>query len=188
MPDPYFNEPCYEREMGTERGKAQSRAYNQDIRKHTLSAAIEAHLNSILGGSNQYIEFETVMIKHFLEKNSLIQKELLLWVKDDSSLLPLCDNICNQLNLLAIRERDPRSKRSRGTSALTKEAAQCSEPIVLDDSDVEEVYIPEKSSVVLKPKPIEIDLSDEDEKKEASESPRETSSAKFDGGLIDLTG
>jgi len=157
--------------MGTEWGKAQSRAYNQEIRKHTMSAAIEAHLNSILGGSNQYIEFETIMIKHFLEKNSLIQKELLLWVKDDPSLLPLCDNICNQLNLLAIRERDPRSKRSRGFSTLTKEAAQCREPILLDDSDVEEVYIPEKSSVAVKPKPIEIDLSDEDKKKDARNLP-----------------
>ena len=165
VPDPYFNEPCFERDMGTTRGKAQSRAYNQNIRKHTLSAALEAPLKSLLSGSNPYVEFEPVMIKHFLEKSLLIQQEIRSWAKDDPSLLPTCDHVCNQLTLLTVRERGSiQSTRSCRNSALAK-------PIVLDDPDVGQIYVPEKSNGAAKPnKTIEIDTN-EGEIKEASKPP-----------------
>mmetsp|Transcript_35712 Transcript_35712/g.64312 ORF Transcript_35712/g.64312 Transcript_35712/m.64312 type:complete len:434 (-) Transcript_35712:354-1655(-) len=75
VPDPYFNEPCFERERGTARGATQSKEYNQRTRKNTISAAIESHLYSIWSNSNQYVEFESVMMN---------QKELWSWVKDDA--------------------------------------------------------------------------------------------------------
>ena len=42
--EPYFNEPGYERDMGTARGDAASRAYNAELRRHTLEHAVCDHL------------------------------------------------------------------------------------------------------------------------------------------------
>ena len=209
VPDPYFNEPGWERSRGTPQGDQQSKAYNKNIRKYTVSAAIESHLSSILGNTNNpYAEFERAMIKHFLEKRSLIQKELWSWVKDDGSLAKSVTNVCNLLAQLASRERGVnRSKRA-------KKATQSKEPIVLDDLDVEEAYVPRKSTKdALKsnetieidlvdeeaqPKrsngalkssneTIEIDLSSDEEKKEDDSKIGQRKSAGCDGGLVDLT-
>ncbi|KAL7533495.1 hypothetical protein ACHAXR_005269, partial [Thalassiosira sp. AJA248-18] len=59
VPDPYFNEPCYEVSKGTPQGEKMSTVYNRKIRKHTISAGIESHLSNILANTNQYAEFES---------------------------------------------------------------------------------------------------------------------------------
>jgi len=182
VPDPYFNEPCYERAMGTAQGKAQSKAYNKNIRKHTLSIAIESPLVSILDGTNQYGEFEAVMIKHFLEKSSLVQRELWSWVKEDASLVPHCSNVCDQLARLADRERGPpRAKRFRGLPAMAKKARRSDELIVLDNADGEESVVPRDSGGAAKSvDTVEIDLSEDEEEGQSSKD--------AGSGLIDLTG
>lgn len=180
VPDPYFNEPCYDRQRGTPQGDAQSKAYNKSIRGHTLSAAIEEHLTAILSNNNPYVEFEPVMIKHFLEKRSLIQKELWSWVKGDGqSLGPKVSKICNLLEQLDNRERSSKSKRKRATKsnepidlsdepwAKAKVAKSNNEPITLDDSDSEDDEQKKPAAAHLKSnETIEIDLSSDDEKEE----------------------
>ncbi len=75
------------------------------IRSHTVSAAIESHLSAILGSTNSYVEFESVMINHFLEKRSMIQNELSTWVRDDPNLAPTVSKICCLMEKLSDRER-----------------------------------------------------------------------------------
>jgi hypothetical protein len=103
VPDPWFNEPG--RLRGTPQGYTNSEAYNKIIRSHTVSAAIESHLSAILGNTNSYVEFESVMIKHFLEKRSMIQNELRTWEGDDGNLAPTVSKICCLLEQLNDREK-----------------------------------------------------------------------------------
>lgn len=198
VPDPYYNEPCYESVRGTPAGVAQSEAYNKKIRSYTVSAALESHLTAILNNKNEYVEFESVMIKHFLEKRSLIQKELWSWVKDDASLAPSVSKVCDLFEQLSNRERGSRARRPRGIAAVARKAAKSNEPIVLDDSDVEESYeysSKKPSTGALKSdETIEIDLSDDEEKKKENKSDNskknsrsDTGAAKSVGDLIDLT-
>jgi len=195
VPDPYFNEPGWEYERGTPRGASQSKAYNQKIRRYTISAAIEPHLSSILSNTNQYAEFESIICRHFLEKRYLIQKELWSWVKDDPGLVSSVNNVCSLFEQLAKRERGTRSRRNRGISAMAKKATESNEPIVLDDSDVEETYqsrSKKPSNGALKSdETIEIDLSGDEEEDETSDGAKntgcDTGVSKSDGGLIDLT-
>ena len=129
VPDPLFNEPGLGLFRGTSTGDGMSKAYNKKIRSCTVSAAIESHLSAILGGTNPYVEFESIMIKHFLEKRSMIQKELCAWEKDDHKLAPIVSKICSLLEQLSDRERAA-SRRKKRTKI-----AKSNEPIILDDED-----------------------------------------------------
>ncbi|KAL7544943.1 hypothetical protein ACHAWF_008323 [Thalassiosira exigua] len=190
VPDPYFNEPGWEHERGTDRGAQMSKAYNKKIRKYTVSAAIESHLTSILGDNDQYHEFEPVMIAHFLEKRSLIQNELWSWVKDDRSLAQSVTNVCTMLETLSNRERGKkRSKRSRGIPTVAK-ATKSNEPIVLDldDSGVEEVCEAKSNGPIKSNETIEIDLYDGEEKKMDLSDIEVEEIKNADGdNLVDLT-
>jgi ubiquitin-protein ligase len=161
VPDPYYNEPAWETARGTEHGAAQSKQYNQTIRSFTLTAAIFDHLSSILGNTNQYVEFESAIINHFLEKRSLIQQEVWSWAKDDARLVPTVDKICSLLEQLSNRERNAARSRRMAKKAI--------EIINLYDSDEEETFQPHTKKPHYGPvksnKPIEIDLSDDGEEK-----------------------
>jgi hypothetical protein len=173
VPDPWFNEPAYDALRGTPQGDANSKAYNKQIRSSTVSAAIESHLSAILAGTNPYVEFESVMIKHFLEKRSMIQKELWAWVKDNHKLAPTVGKICSLFEQLSDRERA--ASRSKKRSKVAKS----NEPIILDDED------DKKLPAVGKLKSsgtIEIDLSDDDEG-----GPAKAKNGIRSGGLVDLT-
>ena len=114
VPDPYFNEPGYDSQRGTTTGDSWSNDYNTNIQSYTTSIAIESHLLALLGQhTNPYVEFETVMIKHFLEKRSMIQNELWSWVWDDPNLAPTVGNIYCLLEQLSDREREQQSKRAK---------------------------------------------------------------------------
>ncbi|KAL9188616.1 hypothetical protein ACHAXT_006994 [Thalassiosira profunda] len=209
VPDPYLNEPGWEPSRGTPRGDAQSKAYNKQIRRFTSSAAIESHLSAILGNNNPYVEFEQPMIKHFLEKRSLIQKELWSWVREDQSLGNTVTKICALMSQLASRERGPTRKR--------RKAAHSTGPIVLDDADagetkgpvksneppveidlcdaIEDVQ-PKKSAPLKSNEPIELLLSDDDDEEKKEDAPEisiddggagAAVGKSDDGGLIDLT-
>mmetsp|Transcript_19513 Transcript_19513/g.39525 ORF Transcript_19513/g.39525 Transcript_19513/m.39525 type:complete len:309 (+) Transcript_19513:902-1828(+) len=144
VPDPYFNEPGWERERGTPRGKVNSDNYNAAIRRYTLDAAIESHLSNILTQTSPYPEFESVMVKHFLEKRSLIEREIGKWAAKDTSLSPRVSRVRSLLAQLAQREREAkreasRAKRSGAVAAPSIAAAAASssnnETIVLDSDD-----------------------------------------------------
>ena len=46
VPDPFFNEPGYEKNRGTPEGDRQSRQYNEVIREATVKFAMIAHLKT----------------------------------------------------------------------------------------------------------------------------------------------
>ncbi len=172
VPDPLFNEPAYDHLRGTPQGDTNSKACNKIIRLHTVSAAIESHLSAILGDANSYVEFESVMIKHFLEKRSIIQKELWTWVRDDHKLAPTVGKICCLLEQLSDRER-------AATRSKRRKVAKKNEPIVLDGEQ------DRKLPAIGKLKSngtIEIDLSDDEDGK-----PMNAKNGARAGGLVDLT-
>mmetsp|Transcript_9340 Transcript_9340/g.13873 ORF Transcript_9340/g.13873 Transcript_9340/m.13873 type:complete len:556 (-) Transcript_9340:128-1795(-) len=192
VPDPYYNEPAYDISRGTPKGIAASKSYNKTIRGYTISAAIESHLIAIMRNNNPYVEFEQAMIKHFLEKRSLIQKELWIWAKEDESLSACVSNVCTLLESLSNRERNSkRSKRARGVAAAAKTSLS-DEPICLDlDSDVEEIMYTKPHNGPLKSDiPICLDLSDDEaEEKRGGESidvAKNAGGAKSDV-VVDLT-
>jgi ubiquitin-protein ligase len=71
--EPYFNEPGYERERGTEKGKIISNKYNEPVRFHTLMLAMVNQLKSPSFG------FETVIKTHFKLMQDKIYKKLDEW-------------------------------------------------------------------------------------------------------------
>lgn len=74
--EPYFNEPGYEREIGTPSGKTKSFNYNDKIRKETLRwAVIDMIKNPPFG-------FEEVVKKHFESKMDDINQLSLKWLEE----------------------------------------------------------------------------------------------------------
>jgi ubiquitin-protein ligase len=184
VPDPYFNEPGWEASRGTLRGEAASKQYNGNIRRCTIDVAIKSHLTDILNKKSPYPEFEAVMIKHFLEKRSLIEVELKSWAKQDSSLLVQVQSVLDLFARLASRGKTTRRKSSRPKQPpkFASIGGKSTEPIELDDSDVEEVTNP--LAVVGKSETIEIDLSDsEDDCKVAAKVTAKSGA----GDVVDLT-
>ena len=196
VPDPYFNEPGWERERGTPRGATNSSNYNRSIRRFTLEAALESHLSAILAKTNTYPEFEEAMKKHFLEKRSLIEKEIRQWSSEDPTLVGRVQRICSLLAQLAQTEREARRAASRakkaGVIAAAAAATKSNEPICLDsDGEIDE-DAGKKSAK--DNEMIEIDLGDDDgeEKKSEGDDGNEKPKATVaDGGgdddVIDLT-
>ena len=67
VPDPFFNEPGYERSRNTAEGDAQSRQYNETIREAAIRYAMIAQIRSPTP------EFKEAIQLHFrLRKNALL--------------------------------------------------------------------------------------------------------------------
>jgi ubiquitin-protein ligase len=71
--DPFFNEPGYERDMHTPKGKACSAKYNQDLQPNTIRLGM---INMI---KNPPPGFEEVVKNHFSMKKEEILNTTLLW-------------------------------------------------------------------------------------------------------------
>jgi baculoviral IAP repeat-containing protein 6 len=71
--DPYFNEPGYEHDRGTDKGKLKSEIYNEPVRFHTLSLAMVNQLK------NPSFGFEEVIRNHFKLMKDKIYKKLDNW-------------------------------------------------------------------------------------------------------------
>eukprot|EP00903_Cladosiphon_okamuranus_P005775 g5723.t1 len=67
VPQPWFNEPGYERQLGTEQGKAQSWEYNAKQREGTLRLAMLQMLQSPPAG------FENVVKGHFYLRRKFLE-------------------------------------------------------------------------------------------------------------------
>ncbi|XWV24768.1 ubiquitin-conjugating enzyme E2 [Tupanvirus deep ocean] len=79
IPDPYFNEPGYEREYGTEGGKKASERYNNPVRLNCMKwAMIDMMKNPTKG-------FESVIKKHFTLKAQYIKDTCAKWVTEAPS-------------------------------------------------------------------------------------------------------
>ena len=70
---PYFNEPGYEREMSTAKGKQISDLYNEEREPHTIQLAMTNMINKPPAG------FEDVVKNHFRMKKDEIINRTLIW-------------------------------------------------------------------------------------------------------------
>ena len=187
VPDPYFNEPGFESMRGTPRGNAHSEKYNTDIRRYTIDAAVNSHLDSVLNHKNPYPEFEAILVKHFLEKRSMIEVEFKSWAKQDASLKKPVQNVLDSFARLAAREKEAKRRVSRPKQLpYASGGNKSTDPITLDDSDVEEVIPPSKNKAG---DTVEIiDLSDEESGFDSKPSAKvATKISSADDEVVDLT-
>jgi ubiquitin-protein ligase/DNA-binding protein len=76
IPTPYFNEPSYEKLIGTKEGKEKSDMYNEDIRYENIKLAIIDHLENKNNGFDEIIRY------HFQSKKEAIIKTCEVWLKE----------------------------------------------------------------------------------------------------------
>ena len=102
VPDPYFNEPGYEREMRTEGGRKHSEKYNESIRSYTLAISMEPFLKAIIDKKpSLYPEFDDVIKLHFTLKRAVITNQLRKWAQANPSLQSTAHRLLGYLDRLA---------------------------------------------------------------------------------------
>jgi len=94
---PYFNEPGYEREMNTPKGKQLSNGYNEDRQPHTIRLAMTDMINNPPSG------FEDVVKNHFRMKKEEIINRTLIWEQNATKNLSLIKE--NRLELIKALEK-----------------------------------------------------------------------------------
>ena len=75
--EPYYNEPGYERAIGTPHGISSSLEYNYNIRQYTLDNTM-----CDLLASNKYPEFQDIINKYFKFQKSNIIMILNKWLEE----------------------------------------------------------------------------------------------------------
>nr|XP_006820901.1 PREDICTED: baculoviral IAP repeat-containing protein 6-like [Saccoglossus kowalevskii] len=101
VPEPYFNEPGYEQEIGTESGKKHSKEYNQEVKINNIKYAMIGQLQKPCPG------FEEVINTHFYLKREKIIQEVDGWVKEspkDTKMKKQVDCLKAELGKLQIPE------------------------------------------------------------------------------------
>jgi ubiquitin-protein ligase len=78
--DPHYNEPGYEKENGTKKGKDTSRIYNNYIRQFNMQHAMISIIESVLDG--KYDEYKDAIITHFKLKKDYIIELCEKWTSD----------------------------------------------------------------------------------------------------------
>eukprot|EP00550_Attheya_septentrionalis_P000671 CAMPEP_0198287544 /NCGR_PEP_ID=MMETSP1449-20131203/6311_1 /TAXON_ID=420275 /ORGANISM="Attheya septentrionalis, Strain CCMP2084" /LENGTH=599 /DNA_ID=CAMNT_0043985505 /DNA_START=294 /DNA_END=2090 /DNA_ORIENTATION=+ len=154
VPDPYFNEPGYERFQGTPQGNSRNRLYNLDVRQSCLQYAIYGALQHVgecesKAQTIMYPEFKEVIQKHFLRKRSQLLAQLEEWTIDQPNLANMANLVRTQLIKLdkAGKQKEPVVYNSSGdsypqTSSRKKRARQQQEVITLDDDDDDDHKMP----------------------------------------------
>jgi len=94
---PYFNEPGYEREMNTLKGKQLSNGYNEDRQPHTIRLAMTDMINNPPSG------FEDVVKNHFRMKKEEIINRTLIWEQNATKNLSSIKE--NRLELIKALEK-----------------------------------------------------------------------------------
>jgi baculoviral IAP repeat-containing protein 6 (apollon) len=75
---PYFNEPGWERQMHTERGKKASFDYNDERRYQTIRVAMVDMIK------NPPESYETFIKEHFMHKKEEIFSKIELWINEST--------------------------------------------------------------------------------------------------------
>ena len=71
--EPYFNEPSYEKSIGTVNGITKSKSYNDNIRQYNLDYAMNGLIEGIVNKSSQYPEFDNLISNYFkFKKDNII--------------------------------------------------------------------------------------------------------------------
>jgi len=79
VPDPFFNEPGYERVRNTAEGDMQSRSYNETIREATIRFAMLGHLKS------PPPELKETIIRHFKLRKKTLLAQVREWSTDEKN-------------------------------------------------------------------------------------------------------
>lgn len=79
VPKPFFNEPGYERQMGTPQGDEANRKYNEVIRVATVEFAMLEMLR------RPPVGFEEVVRSHFYLKSAFIKQQCDQWLAEGKS-------------------------------------------------------------------------------------------------------
>ena len=76
--DPYYNEPSFDRQRGTQHGKSQSKKYNDNIERGTITYGLKDHIERLADANKEslYPEFDDVLARHFGLKTSVIQEQI----------------------------------------------------------------------------------------------------------------
>lgn len=75
---PYFNEPGYERSMGSTDGDSRAKSYNENIREYVMQSAMLA----LLENPKSYPQFEDVITNHFRLKRNYISTVIDKWTSE----------------------------------------------------------------------------------------------------------
>jgi len=75
-PEPYYNEPGFERNYGTSAGNAESNRYNEEVFKNNLKFAILSQLSSPPEGFDEVTKAHFYLRRHSLVKELETQQEL----------------------------------------------------------------------------------------------------------------
>ncbi|XP_070564188.1 probable ubiquitin-conjugating enzyme protein 17 [Ptychodera flava] len=97
--EPYFNEPGYESQIGTDHGQQNSQSYNQGVRVNNIKYAILSQLR------NPSPAFEGVIKTHFRLKREKILQEAETWLQstpNDGQLREQIDNLREELKKLPV--------------------------------------------------------------------------------------
>lgn len=77
--EPFFNEPGYEKQIGKEQGKKNSKEYNDNIRQYNLDYAMNGLIENVLNSKSDYAEFEYIIRNYFKYKKDRIINILNKW-------------------------------------------------------------------------------------------------------------
>lgn len=80
--EPYFNEPGYEKSIGTTHGTEKSKNYNHIIRKYTLDHTINDIIDDLITGKSKYLEFKDIIRYHFIFHANNIKKQNEIWFNE----------------------------------------------------------------------------------------------------------
>ena len=75
---PYFNEPGYERSIGTPEGDSKNKHYNSDVRLNNIKYAMLAHLKT------PDPIFGDVITAHFKLRRDFIMQQCEKWVSEET--------------------------------------------------------------------------------------------------------
>ncbi|XP_054283105.1 baculoviral IAP repeat-containing protein 6 [Macrosteles quadrilineatus] len=125
VPEPYFNEPGYERSRGTQAGNQSSREYNSNICQATVKWAMLEQLR------NPSPCFKQVIQTHFWMKRKEIKKQIEGWISDmESQAADRRTGRTISLNTMALK---------RHYQQLCEELAKLKPPLGMEDlADVDE--------------------------------------------------
>jgi ubiquitin-protein ligase len=70
--EPYFNEPGYESYIGKAHGIANSKSYNDNIRKYNLDYAMNGLIEGVINNNSSYPEFDYIIRNYFKFKKDRI--------------------------------------------------------------------------------------------------------------------
>jgi len=111
VPEPYFNEPGFEREIGTQQGERRSREYSMPVRENCVRWAMLDMLR------HPPAEFREVIQEHFRIRGARVQDMIRSWVAEGSQIC-IGAHRANITTLLAsLTEEIDKLRAGRGAAA-----------------------------------------------------------------------